>query len=148
MSITGFLGRPTARRIARSRYQPRLVDYAHAHHAVLNAERSAFISVSLSAAGQNPHDWAGLEDCLARFERETLWTPAAVHQAAGAIRNSQYDFFKRLALKHIAAQRGHRTNGSKDYDLTDYEALSRFVLDFAEGVGPRAAEAASDRAGV
>src|SRR5881394_165438 len=81
-----------------SRYQPRLVDYAHAHHAVLNARRSGFISVSLSAAGQNPHDWEGLQDCLARFQRETLWTPAAVHQAAGAIRNSQYDFFKRLAL--------------------------------------------------
>ena len=131
-----------------SHYQPRLAAYARAHHAVLNAGRSAFISVSLSAAGQNPHDWEGLEQCLARFQQETQWTPAAVHQAAGAIRNSQYDFFKRLALKHIAAQRGHRTRASQDYDLTDYDALSSFVLDFAQGATPRPAEAASDRAGV
>ncbi|HEY0651182.1 flavodoxin domain-containing protein [Phenylobacterium sp.] len=120
------------------RYQPRLMEYARTHHATLNKIRSAFISVSLSAAGENPHDWEGLEQCLARFEHETLWTPSAVHHAAGAIRYSQYDFFKRLAMKHIAAKRGQRTVLSRDYDLTDYDALSRFVLDF---VGAPAAAA-------
>jgi menaquinone-dependent protoporphyrinogen oxidase len=112
------------------RYQPRLVEYARTHHATLDRIRSAFISVSLSAAGQNPHDWEGLEQCVARFEHETLWTPSAIHHAAGAIRYSQYDFFKRLAVKHIAAERGQRTVISHDYDLTDYETLSRFVMNF------------------
>lgn len=115
------------------RYQPPLVAYARAQHEVLNAKPAAFISVSLSAAGINPHDWEGCEDCLARFEHETLWTPKAVHHAAGAIRYSQYDFFKRLALKYIAAQRGQKTVTSRDYDLTDYAALSRFVTEFAGG---------------
>lgn len=114
-----------------SRYQPVLVRYAREHHAALNAARSAFISVSLSAAGLNPHDWEGLEQCLARFEHETLWTPKAVHQAAGAIRYSQYDFFRRLVIKHIAHQRGQETVTSRDYDLCDYDALKDFVLGFA-----------------
>lgn len=114
-------------------YQAPLVDYARAQHAALNAAPSAFISVSLAAAGLNPHDWEGLEQCLARFQHETLWTPRAVHQAAGAIRYSQYDFFKRLVIKHIAHQRGQETVTSRDYDLTDYEALKRFVLEFAAG---------------
>lgn len=113
------------------RYQPPLVAYARAHNAVLNAKPTAFISVSLSAAGFNPSDWEGCEDCLAKFQHETLWTPKAVHQAAGAIRYSQYDFFKRLALKYIAAQHGAPVVTSKDYDLTDYAALSGFVVDFA-----------------
>ena len=125
-----------------ARYQPRLVRFARARHAALNATPSAFISVSLSAAGLNPEDWAGLDDCLSQFEHETLWTPAAVHQAAGAIRYSQYDFFKRLVLKHIAAQRGHRTVTSHDYDMTDYEALARFCRDFVARAQTRAPPAA------
>jgi menaquinone-dependent protoporphyrinogen oxidase len=117
------------------RYQPALAGYARAQHEKLNATPSAFISVSLAAAGLNPDDWEGLGQCLARFQHETLWTPKAVHQAAGAIRYSQYDFFKRLALKFIVARRGIRTVSSRDYDLTDYEALRGFVVDFVEAAG-------------
>lgn len=36
-------------------------------------------------------------------------------------------------MKHIAAQRGQETVTSRDYDLTDYGALERFVLEFADG---------------
>ncbi|CAN7419735.1 hypothetical protein LJR225_002704 [Phenylobacterium sp. LjRoot225] len=116
------------------RYQAPLVAYARAQHEVLNAKPAVFISVSLSAAGFNPHDWEGCEDCLAKFQHETEWTPALVHHAAGAIRYSQYDFFKRLALKFIAAQRGQPTVTSRNYDLTNYDALRQFVTTFAFGV--------------
>jgi len=126
------------------RYQAALVHFARTHHEALNARPSAFVSVSLSAAGANPHDWEGLDQCLARFEHETLWMPRAVHQAAGAILYSQYDFFKRLALKFIAQQRGQETVTSHDDDFTDYEALGRFVVEFVEGVAPSEA-APSDR---
>jgi menaquinone-dependent protoporphyrinogen oxidase len=112
-------------------YQPPLVAYAREQHEVLNAKPSAFISVSLSTVGIVPHDWQGCDDCLARFEHETLWTPKVVHQAAGAIRYSQYDFFKRVTLKFIAAERGLPAISSRDYDLTDYEALRQFVTGFA-----------------
>lgn len=130
------------------RYQPALVHFARRQHETLNAQPSAFISVSLAAAGVNPHDWEGLEQCLARFEHETLWTPRAVHHAAGAIRYSQYDFFKRLALQFIARQRGHETVASHDYDLTDYAALGEFVLGFADdaaGTEPLEAERPASR---
>lgn len=113
------------------RYQAPLVEFARAQHEALAARPNAFISVSLSAAGENPGDWEGLEQCIARFEHETGWTPAAIHHAAGAIRYSHYDFFKRLAIKHIAARRGQKTVTSRDYDLTDYDALKAFVLGFA-----------------
>lgn len=123
-------------------YQPALAAYARRHHEHLNAARCAFISVSLSAAGENPRDWEGVEACVARFEQETAWTPVAIHHAAGAIRYSQYDFFKRLALLHIAAKRGQRTVTSHDYDLTDYDALARFVLEFAGLATPAAGSGA------
>lgn len=116
------------------RYQPPLVAYAREQHEVLNAKPAAFISVSLSAAGITPPDWETCDDCIARFEHETLWTPKAVHKAAGAIRYSQYDFFKKLALKFIAAERGLPIATSRDYDLTDYDALRQFVTGFASEV--------------
>lgn len=116
------------------RFQPGLVRFVRRHIAELDARPSAFIAVSLAAAGENPDDWEGLKECLARFEHETGWTPRAVHHAAGAIRYSQYDFFKRLALKYIAARRGRTTTTAQDYDLTDYDALRRFVLEFAGSV--------------
>lgn len=116
------------------RFQGNLLRFAQAFRATLNAKPSAFISVSLSAAGENPDDWEGLEQCIARFQHETGWTPKAIHHAAGAIRYSQYDFFKRLALKHIAAKRGKKTVTSRDYDLTDYDALREFVLGFVESL--------------
>jgi menaquinone-dependent protoporphyrinogen oxidase len=112
------------------RYQTALVEFARAHHETLNAMASDFISVSLSAAGENPDDWEGLEQCVARLFNETRWKPKPIHHAAGAIRYSQYDFFKRLALKFIAARRGQHTVTSRDYDLTDYDALTAFVMDF------------------
>jgi len=112
------------------RYQSAVVEFAHLHHEALNETPSAFISVSLSAAGVNPHDWEGLEQCLARFLHETMWRPNAIHHAAGAIRYSQYDFFKRLAIDFIARQHGQATVKSQDYDFTNYPALKTFVLEF------------------
>ena len=114
------------------RYQAPLIEFARAQHEVLNEKPGAFISVSLSAAGENPDDWEGLEQCVARFLNETMWKPSAIYHAAGAIRYSQYDFFKRLALKFIAARRGQHTVTSRDYDLTDYDALGNFVLKFVK----------------
>ena len=111
-------------------YQSAVVEFARRHHEALNMIPSAFISVSLSAAGVNPDDWEGLEQCVARFLQETMWRPKAVHHAAGAIRNSQYDFFKRLAIQYIARQHGKKTVRSQDYDLTDYPALEHFVTGF------------------
>ena len=113
------------------RYQPALIEFARTHHELLNEMPTAFISVSLSAAGENPDDWEGLEQCMGRFLHETMWIPKAMHHAAGAIRYSQYDFFKRLAIKFIARQRGQKTVVSEDYDLTDYPALKGFALTFA-----------------
>jgi menaquinone-dependent protoporphyrinogen oxidase len=113
------------------RFQSPLVRYARERHEVLNAKPSAFISVSLCAAGVNPHDWEGVEQCVSRFQHETQWTPRRIYNCAGAIRYSQYDFFKRLALQFIAAQRGQKTVPSRDYDFTDYEELKAFVLEFA-----------------
>jgi menaquinone-dependent protoporphyrinogen oxidase len=111
-------------------YQPAVIECARLHHEALNAMPAAFLSVSLSAAGENPDDWAGLDQCVDRFLHATSWKPTSVHRVAGAIRYSHYDFFKRLAIKFMAHRRGKETVTSQDYDLTDYDDLRDFAAAF------------------
>lgn len=121
------------------RFQRALLEFVASHREALAAKPSAFITVSLSAAGDDPHDWEGLRECIVRFEHETNWTPTAIHNAAGAIRYSRYKCLKSLAIKYIAARRGQKTVMSRDCDLTDYAALTRFLREFVERVSQRKA---------
>jgi menaquinone-dependent protoporphyrinogen oxidase len=112
-------------------YQSAVTNFARRHHATLNAMPTAFVSVSLSAASDDPDDLDGLARCVADFEHHTQWAPREVHHAAGAFRFSQYDFLKRWAMKYIAYRKGQPTDTSKDYELTDWDALGAFVDGFA-----------------
>jgi menaquinone-dependent protoporphyrinogen IX oxidase len=80
---------------------------------------------------------ARLAACVARFERDTLRTPRAVHHAGGAIRFSRYGLLKRWALRLIARRRGYDADPAKDHDLTDYGALASFVDGFVADLGRR-----------
>lgn len=108
-------------------YQAPVVEFAGKHHAALNTMKSAFVSVSLAAAGKDEDDLQGLARCVAQFQQQTGWTRQTLHHAAGAFRYTQYDFLKRWALKYIAWRKGQPTDAGKDYELTDWEALGRFV---------------------
>lgn len=115
------------------RYQAAVEDWAHRHAAALSGTGAAFISVSLAAAGTDQDDVKGLAQCVEEFKRRTGWSPATVHHVAGAFRYTQYDFFKRWALKYIAWRKGAPTDTTQDYELTDWAALERFADGFVEG---------------
>jgi menaquinone-dependent protoporphyrinogen oxidase len=112
-------------------YRRSFVTFARKHHDALNAIPTAFVSVSLSAAGDNPSDLAGLRHCIERLKRDTAWHPGAVHHAAGAMLFSAYGLFTKLAIRSIARKRGKTVSTSEDYDLTDYGALDAFIAAFA-----------------
>lgn len=108
-------------------YQSSVTHFVRANHAWLNMMPSAFISVSLSAAGTDPEDLKGIADCAARFKADTNWTTPAVHQIAGAFRFTEYDFFKRWVLKLIAWEKGVKVEPGKDVELTNWDALAATV---------------------
>jgi menaquinone-dependent protoporphyrinogen oxidase len=112
-------------------YQPAIVHFVTWRHAALNAMASAFVSVSLAAAGEDADDIEGLVKCVAALERQSGWRPGQIHHAAGAFRFTRYDFLKRWALKYIAYRKGQPTDTSKDYELTDWDRLGAFVDGFA-----------------
>lgn len=139
LSLIGWHGIIVAGSLHAGSYQAGLVEFVRTHREALARVPTAFVSVSLSAAGKDSGDWEGLRRCVAEFEENTSWTPDAVHHAAGALRFSRYGLIKRLIFRWIARQRGVPEAG-RDCDFTDYEALRKFVLEFTERAAARARE--------
>jgi menaquinone-dependent protoporphyrinogen oxidase len=105
------------------RFQAAVAEFVSRNREMLNALPTMFVSVSLSAAGHDPNDLKGLDDCVSAFEEQTGWQPQRVHHVAGAFSFTRYGFLKRLALKYIAYRRGHPTDTTRNYELTDWTAL-------------------------
>jgi len=112
------------------RYQPALIEFVRQHLAAISVCANAFLSVSLAAAGHDAEDRTGLERCVTVFVEESGWTPDRIQHVAGAFRYTEYDFFKRWAMKYIAYRKGAPTDTSRDYELTDWDELGRFVDTF------------------
>jgi menaquinone-dependent protoporphyrinogen oxidase len=96
----------------------------------LNAIPCAMISVTLAIVSDDAGERAAAEALPARLLAPTDWRPARVHHAAGALRFSEYDFFRRWVMRIIARREGHPTDGTRDEEFTDWPALERFVRDF------------------
>ena len=119
------------------KYQGAITRFVRDHHAELNQMPSVFISVSLSAAGDDPDDLRGVAECVEEFEAETSWTPRQVLQVAGAFRFTKYDFFKSWAMRRIAKDKKIKVNPHEDLELTDWSALTRDMQSFRATLEPR-----------
>ncbi len=109
-------------------YQKALAAFVSTHARKLAGMPTLFLPVSLSAAGNDPDDWAGLKGALDKFLVETLWQPGQVAHVAGAFRFSEYDFFRSWAMKRIAAQKGEAMAPDGNREYTDWARLAE-VLD-------------------
>ena len=106
------------------KYQKSLIAFVAKNAGVLAQMQSAFMSVSLAAAGDDPDDWNGLGQCVDRFGRKTGWAPKQVFHVAGAFRFSEYDFFKSWAMRWIASQKDEAVDPHSDTEYTDWVALT------------------------
>jgi menaquinone-dependent protoporphyrinogen oxidase len=129
------------------KYQAALEHFLKENRTWLAAMPTAFVSVSLTAALKDSDSREELRAIAEAFCGETGWMPRMTRHVAGALSNSQYDYFKRLLMKLIAKQRGRDTETSNDYEYTDWVDLSRFVDEFlaATGTGRRDRHAAPVR---
>jgi menaquinone-dependent protoporphyrinogen oxidase len=118
-------------------YQKSLARFAKEAAVELVAMPTLFLAVSLSAAGNDLDDWAGLRRCLADFESETGWIPGRVEHVAGAFRFSEYDFFRAWAMRRIADQKGEAVEPGKDKEYTDWAALILALDTWVAGLTPR-----------
>ena len=59
------------------------------------------------------------------------------HNAAGALKYVEYDYFKRWMMKRIAEEEDGPTDTSRDHELTDWPALDEFVDAFVNCANSR-----------
>ena len=104
--------------------------YLKSHHRELMARPGAFISVSLTAAGDDEDEWADLKEMVADLSSETGWWPVAVHHAAGALKFTEYDYFRKWIMRRIARSKGEPTDHDTEY--TDWPALDAFLAGFVK----------------
>lgn len=50
--------------------------------------------------------------------------------AAGTLRYTRYGFFKRFLMKQINKREGGDTDTSRDYEYTDWDAVTAFANEF------------------
>lgn len=120
--------------VHQSKYQAALAHYVRSNAAWLAAVPSAFVSVSLTAALDDPASRAELDRIAGEFCAATGWTPGITQHVAGALMYTRYDYFKRLVMKMIARQQGGDVDTSRDFEYTDWNALQRFVDAFVAAV--------------
>lgn len=142
IDLNAYQGAIVAASIHVGQYQSAVVDFVRANHALLNQMPSAFISVSLSAVASDSEERLSLASIAENFRGYTGWTNAEIHQVAGAFRVSEYDFFKRLAMRMLAWEKKLKLEPGKDLELTDWAALGVTV----DGLRARFVEANARKA--
>ena len=75
----------------------------------------------------------GVEETLRRskeiaetFTASCDWKPKRIEVVAGALKYTQYDFFKRFLMKQIVNSKGGSTDTEHDQEYTDWEQVKRF----------------------
>lgn len=109
------------------KYQAALQHYVHEHHEILNKMHTVFLSVSLTAASDEPESWKELKQQTEDFLIATGWQPSHVEYVAGALLYTKYDFMKRFMMRIISKRSGGDTDSSKDHVYTDWDQVKSVI---------------------
>jgi menaquinone-dependent protoporphyrinogen oxidase len=111
--------------------QEALANYARNHTAALQTMPSAFFSVSLSMAGEEEISREEVRQSVAKFLATAGWSSRQVVHWAGALRYTEYNWFKRYLMRTITRRKGSNdTDTGKDYEYTDWEEVKAFCRKF------------------
>lgn len=124
------------------KHQSALAHFLKANAAWLNAIPTAFFSVSLAMAGRDAAARAEAQKLADEILEDAGLKPGMVRLIAGALKYTQYDFFKRWIMKSIAEKAGGDTDTSQDHEYTDWDDVARFVDDYLAATQPESRQAA------
>lgn len=120
-------------------YQAPVVEFVRANAEWLKRTPSAFLSVSLSAVSSDAEEAKSLQTITDNFKAYTGWTNADIHHVGGAIRFSEYDFFRGWLMRAIAWEKSLKITPGEDLELTNWSALGATIdtlrARFAAGLG-------------
>lgn len=107
-------------------YPGALRHYAVEHRLQLNAIPSAFFSVCLHVVTGTEEARKEARAVAEEFVATCEWIPRHIEVIAGALKYTQYDFFKRFMLKQIVKSSGGSTDTTQDHEYTDWAQVKRF----------------------
>lgn len=116
------------------RYPSSVAQFLIDWKAALAEVPTALISVSLGIRSESTEERAEAEAYPAKLEKKTGFHIDKVHHAAGALKFLEYDFFKRMLMRQIAAKEEGPVDTSVDHEFTDWAALDAFVQEFADDI--------------
>ncbi|QFU82565.1 flavodoxin domain-containing protein [Natronorubrum aibiense] len=111
-------------------HQSYVESFVREHNEALNRLPSAFFSVSLTAAHDDPAERKPVRDLLEEFLETTGWEPDATLLVAGALKYREYGLLKRFMMRRIAGSEGGDTDTSRDYEYTDWDEIESFAEEF------------------
>jgi len=109
------------------RHQTEVTQFIQKDLPSLAKAQAAFLSVSLSAAGNAKERFEAWE-YTRNFLSEVDWRPRHILIVAGALRFSDHDFIKRWMMRRLAKEK--RADPKNDIEYTDWTELRRFLKDF------------------
>ncbi len=112
-----------------------LAQFVKRNRVWLNALPCAVFSVSLTAALDDIDSRIEVQRWLNEMIDEFALKPVTARCVAGALKYTQYDYFKRLVVRLIARQRGQNTDLTKDCEYTDWDDVEAFVDEFLAEAG-------------
>lgn|SRR5690606_30385706 len=112
------------------KYQSSVSDYVMRHLESLNKKHSAFFSVSMAIASSIEEEHEEIKKIASDFMVRTGWKPDEIRHFAGALKYTQYDYFKKLIMRMISKKEGGSTDTTRDHEYTDWDKVKSFVLNF------------------
>lgn len=104
------------------------------NHAGLMARPGFLGIVSMAAATKLNDDMHELNLMAEDFSEDTGWWPVVSEHIAGALKYTEYDFFKKWIMKRIASSYGGSTDTSTDTEYTDWNQLEAAINQFLHDV--------------
>lgn len=136
LDIESFDGVIIGGSVHNGRHQRSIVTFVQKHRAALERVRSAFFSVSLTAAWESERSHEIAMQFVQTFEEETGWLPDMAVLFAGAVLYTHYGWVRRFIMKMIVKYQGGPTDTSRDYELTNWESVTHFAEDFLASIEP------------
>ena len=130
MNLKTFHAFIIAASVHQKHHQETITNFVIAHHELLNAKPSAFISVSLSAVLEEGRTEA--QKYVDRFTAMTKFQPHMTLLLGGALRFTEYDYFQEQIVKFIVMKRSAAPSTGRDREFTDWNAVASFVDRFLE----------------
>ena len=84
--------------------------------------------MAMASSIKEEHD--EVEQIAKDFLKETQWYPKTVWHIAGALKYTEYNYFKKLLMRSIAKKEGGSVDTSKDHEYTNWDEVKKNVLSF------------------